>query len=205
MRYLLLSSLLVLALSCGESPYRNLQSVSGNTGCLDKFKPGFSSVLYNTYVNVKGKHLSGLLLFKKMPDSSIRVIFSSEMGVKFFDFNYTQTGFKVEYCIKQLNRKIVIRQLQKVIGLVLMYNIDTKAAKPMRSENESYYRFPYEKEEIYYVTDKDCNHLLRIESASKKAKKIVANLTDYRNGMADSLYIAYQKFEFNISLKQLQR
>ncbi len=205
MRYLLLSSLLLLIISCAKSPYRNLQSGSANSECLEKFKPNFSSVLYTTQVNVVGKHLSGLLLLKKMPDSTIRVVFTNEMGVTFFDFEYSTTGFKVKYCIKQLNRKAAIRQLRKVIGLVIMNDIHIPLAKPMCSETESYYKFQSGKEEIYYITDQNCTHLGRIENASKKRKKNVVILSDYKNGMADSIYIENQSFEFNINLKQLTR
>ena len=40
------------------------------------------------HFNVVGNHLSGLLLIKKMPDSSTRMVFSNEMGLGFFDFEF---------------------------------------------------------------------------------------------------------------------
>lgn len=204
MRYLLLSSFVFL-LACSESPYRSLQASSTSTECLAKFKPDFSSVLYNTHVNVTGKHLSGLLIFKKMPDSTVRAIFSSEMGVKFFDFEYSKSGFKVEYCMKQLDRKAVIKQLKKDIGFIIMNGIDISSGKSLHSATESYFLFHSGKEETYYITDSACTRLLRIENASKRKKKVIINLNDYKDGMADSVYIAHQTFEFNISLKQLKR
>ncbi len=81
MRYLLFINLFFL--SACVSQYKGLQNASGDISCIQKFKPVFTSALYNTQVNVVGKHLSGLLLIKTMPDSSIRIVFSNELGFKF--------------------------------------------------------------------------------------------------------------------------
>ena len=205
MRYLLLSSFLVVGLSCNKSVYRDLEIGNEKAECLSKFIPNFESVLYNTQVNVVGKHISGLLLFKKISDNTIRVVFSGEIGVKYFDFEFSKKGFKVEYCMTQFNKKVVINQLRKVIGLMIMNDINFSEAKSMHSETEAYFKFQSGKEATYYITDFYCTHLLRIENAKNNTKKIILNLSDYKNGMADSVYIAHKLFEFNISLKQIDR
>ncbi|HET6244628.1 MAG: hypothetical protein H0V01_09000 [Bacteroidetes bacterium] len=205
MRNLLLISICCFLLGCFQSPYQNLQASSENSSCLGNLKPNFTSVLYMAHVNVVGKHLSGLLLFKKMPDNTTRVVFSNEMGVKFFDFEYAESGFKVIHCIKHLDRKAVIKQLKKDIGLVIMHNIDVSTAKILHKDNQNYFGFFSGREQTYYLTNKTCTQLIGIENASKKQKKLIINLTDYKGGMADSIYIAHQTFEFNISLKQLER
>ncbi len=130
MRSLLSISVLCVLIGCSQNPYQNLQSASANSSCLNNLRPEFTSVLYNAHINVVGKHLSGLLIFKTMPDNSTRVVFSNEMGVTFFDFQFSDSGgFKVFHCIKQLNRKAVINQLKKDIGMILMHNVDIPSAK----------------------------------------------------------------------------
>lgn len=205
MRNLLSISIFCLIIGCSHSPYQNLQTSTVNSSCLNYFKPNFNSVLYNAHINVVGKHLSGLLLFKTMPDQTTRVVFSNEMGVKFFDFEYSSSGFKVLYIISQLDRKAVVKQLKADIGLVIMHDIDISSAKTMENKDQLYFAFFSGKEQTYYLTDTSCTKLIRIENASKNKKKIIINLTDYKGGMADSIYIAHQNFEFNISLKQLDR
>ncbi|MBI3883246.1 MAG: hypothetical protein HY305_03280, partial [Sphingobacteriales bacterium] len=124
MRYLLLSSCLLVLFSC-TTVYKNLQPATGNTSNLQKFKPDFTVALYNTQVDVIGNHLSGLLLIKKMPDSITRIVFSNEMGFTFFDFEFSSTGnFKVHSIIKKMNKKAVIKTLRKDFELVLMRNLD---------------------------------------------------------------------------------
>ena len=91
MRYLLLISCLIIQLGC-VSAYKNLQHTTGDPGNVQRFKPVITTALYKIDVNVVGKYLSGLLLLKTMPDSSIRMVFSNEMGFKFFDFEFASGG-----------------------------------------------------------------------------------------------------------------
>ena len=205
MRYLLVISFIILTIGCSKSPYSSLQKSDTDKLCIVKFKPQFTSILYNAKIDVVGKHLSGLLLFKTMPDSSIRVVFSNEMGVKFFDFEYRNSGFKSLYCISQLNKKIVIKQLKEDIGYLLIYDINLSSATVKQNNNQQYFEFDGKKTKTYYITDVNCLKLLRVENASKRKKKIIIDLSDYKSGMPDSVNIAHQLFQFNISLKQIDR
>ncbi len=205
MRYLTIISFIILSIGCSKSPYTSLQKSDADKLCIAKFKPQFTSILYNAKIDVVGKHLSGLLLFKTMPDSSIRVVFSNEMGVKFFDFEYKNSGFQPLYCIRQLNNKIVIRQLKEDIGYLFMYDIDVSSASVKQDNNQQYFEFDGKKTKTYYITDSKCLKLLRVENATKIKKKIIIDLSDYKSGMPDSVNIAHQLFQFNISLKQIDR
>src|SRR5438128_6245701 len=127
MRFLLSISCLFFLCSC-FSPYKQLQKANENVSCVKQFKPVFTTALYNTQVNVVGKHLSGLLIIKTMPDSSIRIVFSNEAGFKFFDFEFNGNNFKVYYIYKQMNKKSVLKTLRKDFQLVLMNNLNVKDA-----------------------------------------------------------------------------
>src|SRR5687768_11367237 len=128
MRYLLLSSCLFVFAGCVSS-YRQLQKVEGNASCVEKFRPKFTTALYTTRVNIIGNYLTGLLVIKNMPDSSIRVVFTSEMGLSLFDFEFRPDGrFKVYHIIDKMNRKAVIRTLRQDFELVLMQQLNTQTA-----------------------------------------------------------------------------
>lgn len=205
MRYLLFASCFLYLLAC-RVPYKNLQAADGSVNCLQKFQPVFSTALYNTSVNVIGKHLSGLLLFKQMPNGSIRVVFSSEMGIKFFDFEFSRQGdFKVYYILKQMNKKAVLKTLRKDFAMVLMQNISTDLSHTLADQQNKYYVFPKEKESIYYITDAECEQLVRIEITSKRKVKVQAIMQHYVNGLPDTIGITHRNFNFNIGLKRLER
>jgi hypothetical protein len=205
MRILLLNSLLLLVTGCSRSPYLQLEKTSEGWECLNSHKPDFTTILYNTHVNVTGNHLSGILLFKKFQDDSIRVVFSNEMGVKFFDFEFTGNHFKVHYIMSKLNRKPVINQLRKNIGFLIMHRVNAHDMQSFVYGNERFFRCTHGKELTYYITDASCDNLVRIENASPRKTKIIVYLTPYQSGMADSVYINHQSFEFNISMKQIKR
>ncbi len=204
MRCLLFASCMFLVACRG--PYKSLQPATGDISCLQKFRPVIGSVLYNTTVDVVGKHLSGLLLLKHMPDSSLRIVFSSEMGIKFFDFEFSRSGeFRVHSVIRQMNRKAIINTLRKDFKLVLMQDLALAPHNILTDQRLSYYVFSKGAELNYYITDTSCNTLVRIEKTSKRKVKVRAVMERYINGVPDTIGITHRNFNFNIGLKRLER
>ena len=186
--------------------HKQMQRTTADAGQVKKFQPAFGTALYNTTVDVTGNHLSGLLLVKKMPDSSIRMVFSSEMGLGFFDFEFSPGGdFKVHSIIKKMNRKAVIKTLRHDFELVLMNRLDYSTASVRTNNGEMYFIFPQEKGYNYYVTNTEGSELLRMERASNRKLIVEAVVKNYSNGMPDSIGISHKTFEFNIGLKRIER
>ena len=202
---MILSSCLLFVLGC--SPVHNqMQSASTDISLLQKFKPAFTVALYNTTVDVVGNHLSGLLLIKKMPDSSTRMVFSNEMGFSFFDFEFAADGtFKVYSIIKKMNKKSVIKTLQHDFELVLMNNLNSASASAKTEDGLLYFIFPQSKGYNYYITDAAGDELVRLERASNKKTIVEAVMKNYINGIPDTIGISHKTFEFNIGLKRIER
>ena len=204
MRYFLLGSLVFILFGC-NSQYKGLQTTEGNIDNLRKFKPDLKVALYKTEVNVIGKYLSGLLMFKKMPDSSIRIVFTSEMGLTFFDFAYkANIGFKVFSILPQMNKKAVIKTLQKDFSLILMGDLDANACSIKKLNGNIYYAFPQKKGFDYYITDSLGNELLGIEKASKRKAIEKVVMRNYINGIPDTIGISHTTFNFTIGLKRIK-
>lgn len=204
MRCLLFISGLVLCWAC-SSPYKKLQHAEGDVTCIQRFRPAFTTVWYKTRVDITGRHLSGLLLIKTMPDSSIRMAFSGETGFKFFDFGFGRdSGFQVHYILKRLNKKAVIKTLRKDFELVLMRNTGSQHAYVLSDTAHYYYAFPQEKGVNYYITDTICDKLLRMERASQTKPVVEAIMQGYRNGIPDTIGIRHTGFNFVIGLKRLE-
>lgn len=206
MRSLLLtSSLLLLLFSCTPMHSR-MQVVQADISKLNAFKPFFSVALYKTEVDVVGNHLSGLLLIKRMPDSSLRMVFSNEMGFKFFDFEFSADGnFRVYSIIKKMNKRSVLKTLKKDFQLVLMENLDSSKASVRNDGGLLYYIFPQSKGYNYYITDSTGSELLRMERASSRKTVVEAVMKQYVNGIPDTIGISHKTFEFNIGLKRIER
>ena len=139
-----------------------------------------------------------------MPDSSIRVVFTSEMGLSLFDFEFRPDGaFKVYHIIDKMNRKAVIRTLRQDFELVLMQQLNTQTAQVFRNNDRIYFAFPHEKGSMYYITDPECRELFSIEKASRRKPIVQVVMRDYVNGVPDTIGISHTNFQFTIGLKRL--
>jgi len=190
-------------LACSPA-YRQMQPAISEKSVLQKFKPIFGRALYRTNVDVVGNHLSGLLLIKKMPDSSLRLVFANEMGFTFFDFEFAENGnFKVHSVMKQMNKKPVLKTLQKDFELVLMQKLGDTAMDIRKNNGRIYYIFQQTKGYNYYITDSIGNTLIQMERASKTKAIVEAIMKDYTDGIPDTIGITHKTFNFTIGLKRI--
>jgi len=206
MRCLLFSSCLLFLAGCA-TVYKDLAASNGKAVDLNPVRPTFTVALYNTSIDVAGSHLSGLLLIKKMPDSTTRMVFSNEMGFKFFDFEFSPNGgFRVYSIYKKMNRKAVIKTLRHDFELVLMQSLDDKELK-VRSDSmgNRYYIFPKGKGYYCYVMDQGGTGLVRMERSSKQEPVATAIMQQYVNGIPDTIGFTHHKVDFVIGLKRLER
>ncbi|MCK6690617.1 MAG: hypothetical protein L6Q97_00790 [Thermoanaerobaculia bacterium] len=150
-----------------------------------------------------GKQFSGLLVFKTMPDSSRRVVFTSETGPTLFDFEFKRDSFAVRYCLKKLNRKAVIRTLRKDFELLLMENTGRPAGRVLRDSARLYFPYISGKETNYYLTDTLCRQLLRIEKAGRRKPKVIVDMEPFQAGMPENVLLEHRNFTFAIRLKAL--
>jgi len=200
---LLLGCLLCLG-SC-TSVYRGLQHSSGDVSCIRQFQPQFSNTLYSTQVDVLKHHLSGLLFFKKMPDSSLRVVFANEMGFKFFDFEFTKdSGFVKHYMLPKMDKKVIVKTLRNDFELVLL-RASLEKATMLQDSGYHYIAVPTAKGNNYYITDTACTRLERIEKSSKRKPVVKVWMRHYEQGVPDTILIQHQNFKFNISLQQVKK
>lgn len=207
MRYLLLNSLLLAMLASCTSAYRGLQRSEGDASvCMERFRPKIEQpVLYATQVDILQHHLSGLLYFKPMEDSSMRVVFMSEMGMKFFDFEFSKDGsFTKHYMLPKMDKKAVVKTLKKDFEMILMRQ-NPAAATVYTMDGQRYTAFGLPKGKIYYITDGDCQTLLRVENGSRRKPVVEAFMTHYRNGVPDSLLVQHKKVKFTISSQRVEK
>jgi hypothetical protein len=181
-----------------------MKRLPGNAACPGSFRPAIGRALYTASIEVTGKKLSGLLLIKSMPDSSIRTVFSSQTGMSFFDFGFGPgDGFKVYHIIKQMDRKPVIQTLQKDFELILFKNMGSGKTYTLRDSSKDYHAFPQIKGVNYYITDTACHQLLGMQRASARKPVMEAFSAGQAGDAPDSISIRHLNFNFTILLKKL--
>ena len=141
--FLLISFLLIFG-ACSLTSHSGFskipQSTTGDFRILDD---EFEKVLFQASIDVYENHLSGLMFVKDMiVDSSYRVVFLSETGLSFFDFEFPKSSnqpFKVHYCMDMLNKKLIIKTLKQDIELLLMTGLDNSKLKSFKDKSDEFY------------------------------------------------------------------
>ena len=202
-RFLIFLSLFFLNISCNQ--YRHLKRTPPEEHCIEKFKPEFRREEYKTSVDVIGKHISGLLLIKYMPDSSTRIVFTNEMGLSFFDFGFSQNNeFTVYHIVSQMNKAALIKTLRKDFELILFRNMDENKSYNLIDSANIYHAYPQEKGINYYITDEPCSRLIKMQRSSDTKPIMEALFFDNLPGNPpDSISIRHLNFKFSISLKKI--
>jgi hypothetical protein len=203
-RFLISLNLIWLNLSCNQ--YRHMQKIQSDESCLQKLKPDFSHAIYKTSVDVVGKHISGILVVKRMPDSSTRIVFTNEMGFSFFDFGFpSDSGFKVYQIVPQMNKDGLIRTLRKDFELLLFRNLDGNRYYALQDSGLIYHAFPQTQGVNYYITDSSCHKLIKMQRASTKKPVMEAYVDGGSPGIApDSISIRHFNIShFSITLKKI--
>lgn len=205
MRFLLFS-LVSLSLCRCASDYRHLaRSVSDDT-CADRIKPVHKTALYSAGIDIVGNHISALVFIKVMPDSSYRVVFTNEAGVTFLDMGFLRDGtVKVYTAVKQLDRRAVINTLRKDFELILGLPFRSQQLVRYTDGEEVYYATAQKKEWAYFITNKDCAYLQRLERGSKRKRVVSVVVSQPGYPEPVKIEITHHTFNMQIKLTRIQR
>lgn len=210
--FLRLSSLLLLLFAACSAPYKRLQEESANGQSAYIYKPVLDKIVYRCVINgrvvFKKFHLSGILLFKKLENGTVRAIFQNEMGYTFFDFEWdSNDSFIVKQVIPQLDKPALIKTLKKDMNLLLMKGLDRKTEKLYTKSRgkERYYRFTLERGYTYYI--EESGKLARIENAGEKKKVITIDIKGKTtaDAMPDTVFFNHHKANFTIELNKIEQ
>jgi len=214
MRNLLLSSFLAIALSaCTFGHYRRLKPITTPVAA-DHVSPpkpifgdNFNSFLFKTNITVYGKAFSGLLVTKQMAPQDYRVIFTTELGMKIFDFEFKDTSFTLHYCVPQFNRPKLLKTIQQDVETLLMNGL--------QNQHFDYYHDPANLYTVaklhtggfynYYFTERESGHLAKIEHSKKRVKKTIFTLSDYSNSFPNHVLIKHCDIKLTIELNLLKK
>ena len=121
--FLLISVLFVCLFSSCKSAYSSLRNSDAARSCAAEWKPVISETIrYNTQVKALNNEFSGILLFKPMADSSLRIVFTNQFGIKSFDFEFSQKGaFIKPFILPQMYKDAVVNLLRKDFEMLLMH------------------------------------------------------------------------------------
>ncbi len=214
MKNLLLSSVVLLLFTsgCTLGHYGRLKKApTSSTIPKSIFGDNFNSFLFKANITLYKKEISGLLVAKQMGPHDYRIIFTTELGMKLFDFEFKDSTFTVHYSVPQFALPALLQTIQQDIEILLMNNINGKKMESLYYCDEGGIRcLDIQKEKLekmynYYFTDRTTQQIVKIEHSKKRTKKVLFSLNDYKDHFPINIIIQHFNIKLKIELNLLKK
>jgi len=161
--------------------------------------------VYNITMEFSKNTLTGLVIFKKTNDSTLRMVLNAEMGPKLLDLELSPSGYKTIYAFKKLNRKRILKTFYEDFGAlsgILIRNkdfsIDSSQLAPIFSYNlgkQKKIRYSSELSDVRIVSGK--------MEDGKSVKTIFHYFYDPATSMISSMKLEHLHFRMVIQLNKI--
>jgi phosphoribosylformylglycinamidine (FGAM) synthase PurS component len=152
--------------------------------------------VYKANINVYGNELSGIFIAKRINDATHRIVFTTEFGNKLMDFEISETDFKVNSIVSELDRKILLNTLKADFRLLLrsQFTVMQQFENPQNTvyKSDEGNRFNY-----LFVSKTDAK-LLKIVQTSARKEKINISFTTENNTFAQQIIIQHRDIKLRI-------
>jgi len=207
MRRLLLQSsvcslIFLLFVSCKTYKLTDVKSVSNSEKTVENLY--FSSsedYVYKCQMDIYKNHVSGILIIKKINETTHRVAMTSDFGNKLIDFEISDSNFKLNYVLPDLDKKIVINFLKNDFQQLLKQKYPV--TESFENENSKIYLSKIDKKGYYLFFSKEDNLLKQIIYTKNNKEKIDFTFDAKKHIFADSLNLRHKDFKINIKLFQI--
>ncbi|TDX13555.1 hypothetical protein [Flavobacterium sp. S87F.05.LMB.W.Kidney.N] len=199
-QFLLINCLLALVLlSCGSVTKNYTPKKLDKTSyTVPYFSDSKTDYVYKTNISVYGNELSGIFIAKKINDTTHRIVFTTEFGNKLMDFEISETDFKVNSIVSELDRKILINTLKDDFRLLLkkQYLIQEQ----FENDSSNIYKSADGKRDNYIFISKKDQKLEKIVHSSKTKEKFTLLFNSENNIFAEKIQIIHQNIKLKIEL-----
>ncbi|MDX6190513.1 hypothetical protein SGQ83_14215 [Flavobacterium sp. Fl-318] len=198
--FLLINCFLAVAiLSCGSlSKKYSPKKLDKTSYQATYFSDSKTDYVYKTNITVYGNELSGIFIAKKINDTTHRVVFTTEFGNKLLDFEISETNFKVNAIVSELDRKILINTLKEDFRLLLKKEYQIQ--EQFENESDNIYKSADGKRFNYLFLSKKDQKLEKVVHASKTKEKITLTFSSENNIFAEKIQIIHQNIKLKIEL-----
>ncbi|MCA6067461.1 hypothetical protein JI747_009755 [Chryseobacterium sp. RG1] len=196
------SLILLWFVSCKTYKLTDVKTVSGSEKEVENLY--FSSnddYVYKCQMDIYKNHVSGILIIKKISETTHRVAMTSDFGNKLIDFEISDNDFKLNYVLPDLDKKIVINFLKNDFQQLLKRQYPVNES--FENENSKIYLSKIDKKVYYLFFNKENNLLKQIIYTKNNKEKIDFTFDAKKHIFADSLNLQHKDFKINIKLFQI--
>lgn len=152
-------------------------------------------------MEVYGNDISGILIIKKISDTTHRVVMTSDFGNKMIDFEISENDFKLNYVLADLDKKMVINFLKNDFQELLRKSYPVSERF---ENNESIIDISKIDKKIYYLFfDKKTDILTQIIYTKNNREKIDFTFEAKTPIFAETINLQHKDFKINIKLNQI--
>ncbi|UTN05368.1 hypothetical protein L0669_05520 [Flavobacterium bizetiae] len=199
-QFLIINCFLALVLvSCGSVTKNYTPKKLDKTSYeVPYFSDSKTDYVYKTNITVYGNEISGIFIAKKINDTTHRIVFTTEFGNKLMDFEISDTDFKVNSIISELDRKILINTLKEDFRLLLKK--DYQIQEQFENDSADIYKSKDGKRDNYLFISKKDHRLEKIVHSSQTKEKFTLTFSSENNIFAEKIQIIHQNIKLKIEL-----
>ena len=157
---------------------------------------------YKANISVYGNEMSGIFIAKKINAATHRVVFTTEFGNKLLDFEISETNFKVNSIVDELNRKILITTLKTDFRLLLKNQFLIK--EQLEDAENKVYKSEEGTQFNYLFASKTEDKLFKIVHSTKRKEQINIAFKSENNTFAENIIIQHYNIKLRIELNYLK-
>ncbi|KUJ52042.1 hypothetical protein [Chryseobacterium sp. JAH] len=198
----LYSSFLFLLLSCKTYQLKDVKAVSNSETTVENLY--FSSqddYVYKCQMEVYGNDISGILIIKKISETTHRVVLTSDFGNKMIDFEISENDFKLNYVLADLDKKMVINFLKNDFQELLRQKYTV--AESFEKNDSKIYLSKFGKKNYYLCFNKENSLLTQIVYTQKRKEKINFSFEAKKPTFAETINLQHKDYRINIKLFQI--
>jgi len=204
MRYLLISLSFLFLMSCSSYPKKqNFTLTENNVDIIlnPYFSDSSKDYVYKANIEVYDNTFGGIFIVKKISETGHRIVFTTEMGNKLFDFSFNGNDFKVNYILEELDRKILINILEKDFRVLITDNLKILETYNSRSDKDVY-KVSINGNTYYYYKKEYLNKIVNTKAGKEK---ILFRFSKISNNIADEIEVKHNNIKLKINLKSINQ
>jgi len=199
-QFLLINCFLAIVLvSCGSVTKNYTPKKLDKTSYeVPYFSDSKTDYVYKTNITVYGNEISGIFIAKKINDTTHRIVFTTEFGNKLLDFEISDSSFKVNSIVSELDRKILINTLKEDFRLLLKK--EYLIQEQFENDSDDIYKSKDGKRDNYLFISKKDHRLEKVVHASKTKEKFTLIFSSENNIFAEKIDIIHRNIKLKIEL-----
>lgn len=188
--------------SCASYPKKNnfKPTLNTNISILNTyFSDASKDYIYKANINAFDKKFGGIFIVKKLGQEHHRIVFTTELGNKIFDFSFKGDDFKVNHILKELDKKLLINILKNDFRVLITESplIEKKFAL---KEDMVYQTAINGKNHFYFLKEEKPYKITKVKNGKSKVEFLFSEINDE---LANQIEINHKNINLTIVLKSI--